>query len=44
MPPDLKSAIREVEQGHAQRIAKAGCWLVWRDDSGVHFEQFNNEE
>jgi hypothetical protein len=38
MRDDLSAAIREVEQGHAQRIAKPGCWRVWRDDSGVHWE------
>jgi hypothetical protein len=40
MRDDLAAAIREVEQGHAQRITKPGVWRVWREGDVVKWEAF----
>lgn len=34
MSQELAEAIRNVEEGHCARIAKPGCWVVYRDRDG----------
>lgn len=34
----LYEAIREVEEGHCERIAAPGQWKVWRDGDEVKVE------
>lgn len=34
----LAQAIREVRDGHCQRIAVPGLWRVWRDGGRVLWE------
>jgi hypothetical protein len=34
---------RDVIMGRVQRIAKPGCWKVWRDDAGLHVEIMSDD-
>ena len=36
MSQELADAIRDVEAGHCARIAKPGCWVVYRKDPDGH--------